>query len=273
MKRRDLFACGSAALGALFVHGACAAAEKDGSVPVWTYEPIDAGEAAQRAYDLYGEGSCMYATFRSIVSLVGEKRAAKHPLEAPQWNGFPYYMMAYGKGGVHDFGSLCGSLNGAAAAISLFVTERKDAAALTYDLFNYYENTLLPSFEPASSKFGEITQSVSESVLCHISVTRWASEADETAESPRRKERCKRLVGDITARMAEMLNRYFADGKKCPAGSGREVATAWGGVTTSLSEPAEGCTVCHNPEGEQPQANVKMNCAPCHSDLAPDHGK
>ena len=86
--------------------------------------------------------------------------------------------------------------------------------------------------------------------------------ADETAESPRRKERCKRLVGDLTAKAVEMLNAYFAAGKKCPARG----EAAWGG-------PALGCTKCHNPEGDQPQVNVRMNCAPCHGDFQPDHGK
>ena len=263
MKRRELLRYGSAALGSLAAGGAVFSAEhSDDSVPIWIYEPLDGAEVAQRAYDLYSDGSCMYAAFRSIVGLVGEKRVAKHPGESAQWNGFPYYMMKYGKGGVHDYGSLCGILNGCAAAIALFVTEKKDAAAITRDLFNYYESTELPIFIPAETKFGEITPSLSESVLCHISVTRWAVAADETAESPRRKERCKRLVGDLTAKAVEMLNAYFAAGKKCPARD----ETAWGGS-------AIGCTKCHNPEGDQPQVNVKMNCAPCHDDLPPDHGK
>ena len=260
MKRRDLFLYSSAALGSLLT-GSAGAAEKDDAAPAWTYEPLDGKETAQRAYDLYSEGSCMYAAFRSIVSLVGEKRVAKHPGESAQWNGFPYYMMKYGKGGVHDYGSLCGILNGCAAAISLFVPERKDAAVLTYALFHYYENTPLPVFMPTEPKFGGIVQSRSESVLCHVSVTRWAIASDETAESPRRKERCKRLVGDLTAKTVEMLNSYFADKDKCLA-SGAAAAES----------PAGHCVECHNPEGDQPQVNVKMNCTPCHSDIGPDHG-
>ena len=260
MKRRDLFLYGSAALGSLLT-GSIAAAEKDDTVPVWVYEPLDGKEASQRAYDLYSEGSCMYAAFRSIVGLVGERRVAKHPGESTQWNSFPYYMMKYGKGGVHDYGSLCGILNGCAAAISLFVPERKDAAVLTHALFSYYESTPLPVFVPRESKFGEIVQSKSESVLCHVSVTRWVVASDETAESLRRKERCKRLVGDLAAKTVEMLNSYFADKGKCLAAS-----------AAAAAGPAERCGECHNPEGDQPQVNVKMNCTPCHSDVSPDHG-
>lgn len=272
MKRRELFALGTAALGGLFT-GESSPAAAAGGAPVWTYEPLDGALVAQKAYDLYAEGSCMYAAFRSIVEQVGLRRAEKHPLEAEQWTRFPYYMMAYGKGGVHDYGSLCGILNGCAAAISLFVTDRKDAAWLTYTLFNFYEDTLLPVFVPAETKFREIPQSLSESVLCHVSVSRWTAEADETAESPRRKERCKRLVGDLAAKTAELLNSYFANGKCCPAKEGKETATAWGGTTATLSRPAADCTACHNPDGEQPAVNVKMNCSPCHSDLPPDHGR
>lgn len=272
MKRRELLALGGTALGTWMAGTALPSvrADEDG-IPVWNYEPLDPAAAAQRAYDLYADGSCMYASFRAIVEMTGEKRIEKHPLESAQWRSFPYYMMAYGKGGIHDYGSLCGTLNGGAAAISLFVTDRKDAAALTYELLNFYESTALPVFVPAVTKFSEITQSVSESVLCHVSVSRWAAEADETAESPRRKERCKRLVGDVVTKTVEILNRYFAAGKKCPAGTGAEVSTAWGGTTNSLAEPAVSCVACHNPEGEQPRVNVKMNCAACH-DMDSTHG-
>ena len=139
---------GGTALGTLFTANLPNASAEETS-STWTYEPLNSAQVAQRAYDLYAEGGCMYAAFRSIVEQVGLRRVEKHPLEEARWKGFPYRMMTYGKGGLQDYGSLCGILNGCAAAIALFVTDREDAASLTHALFHFYEDTLLPIFVPA----------------------------------------------------------------------------------------------------------------------------
>ena len=261
MKRREWLAAGTAALGAFWAGGISAASGEKTNAFVWTYEPLDPDVTAARAYQLYPDGSCMYASFRAIVESVGLVRSEKHPEERPFWESFPYGMMFYGRGGVHDYGSLCGVLNGCAAAISLLTPDRKAAAAMTRELFDYYESTPLPIFTPAESKFAEMEQSVAESVLCHISVSRWRAESDAEVESPRRKDRCKRLTADGVKKTVEMLNaRYhaLADGSACP-------------VTQAL-EPAASCIVCHAPEGSRPDANVRMNCTVCHDDLGDDHG-
>lgn len=265
MKRRELLALGGMTVGA-WLTGSTGSVEAGTSGEskeafVWNYVPLDPAVTAQKAYDLYKDGSCMFATFRAIVESVGTIRSGEYPSEAEKWSSFPYFMMYYGKGGVHDYGSLCGVLNGCAAAISLFVPERKDSAALTTELFQFYETTPLPTFVPTESKFGEIPQTIAESVLCHVSVSRWTAEADEEAESPRRKERCKRLVGDGVIKTVELLNRYWENriaGKGC--------------VMTAILEPAASCVECHSPGGSRPDANVKMNCSVCHEDLDDDHG-
>lgn len=263
MKRRELLMCGGMALGGIMAGLADAETGKAGEAeaPEWGYVPIDPVETAKKAYELYKDGSCMYASFRSIVESVGEARCQIHPSEALQWGAFPYYMTYYGKGGIHGYGTVCGILNGCAAAICLLVPDSKEAKALTMELFKFYETTPLPHFVPENPKFTDIPQTVSESVICHVSVSRWTAEADETAESPRRKERCMRLVADCVAKAVELLNAHWEakkGGGSCPA--------------FELGEPAASCTVCHNPEGEMPGTNVKMNCSVCH-DQDEDHGR
>ena len=271
MKRRELLVLGGTALGTLFTANLPNAAAEETS-STWTYEPLDGAQVAQRAYDLFAEGGCMYTAFRSIVEQVGLRRVEKHPLEEARWKGFPYRMMTYGKGGLQDYGSLCGVLNGCAAAIALFVTDREDAASLTHALFHFYEDTLLPIFVPASDEFGEIPQSLSESELCHVSVSRWTTKANETIDSPRRKERCKRLAGDVVAKAVELMNYYFETGE-CPAEEDPETAAAWGGAPAVLGEsPVDGVSG-YSPEGERPRVNVKMNCTLCHTDPASEQSK
>lgn len=261
MERREWLAAGLAAIGAFGAGRTWVSAADVSNEFVWTYEPLDPDETAALAYRLYPDGSCMYASFRSIVESVGKIRSEKYPDERVHWESFPYAMMFYGRGGIHDTGSICGVLNGCAAAISLLVPDRKSAAAMTGELFGYYESAKLPLFIPSESKFSSIEQSVSESVLCHISVSRWRAESDAEIESPRRKERCKRLTADGVKKAVELLNAWHKavrDGASCPG--------------TSVLEPAASCVECHAPKGSQPDANVRMNCAVCHDDLADDHG-
>lgn len=260
MKRREWLTRGGLFFGGMLAGGGSTilSSEKKPEAEeefVWNYEPLDPRTTAEEAYRLYSEGSCMFATFRSIVEGVGRIRKEKNPAEGTRWESFPFYMMTYGRGGVHDCGSLCGILNGCSAAISLFVRTRNDAAGLTRELFDWYESSELPNFVPSETKFGEIEQSVSESPLCHISVSRWIQVSESEAESPRRKERCKRMVGDGVIKTIELLNRYFQsrqEGKPCPF--------------AEPYEPTASCIECHSPKGSSPDVNARMNCSVCHEE-------
>lgn len=260
IKRREWLTRGGLFVGGMLAGGGSAirSSEKDSDAEeefVWNYEPLDSRAAAEEAYRLYAEGSCMFACFRAVVEGVGRIRKEKNPAEGARWESFPYYMMTYGRGGVHDCGSLCGILNGCAAAISLFVRTRSDAAGLTRELFDWYEASELPIFVPGETKFGEIEPSISDSPLCHISVSRWIQASGSEVESPRRKERCKRLVGDGVIKTVELLNRYFLsrrEGTDCPF--------------AAPNEPAASCMECHSPKGRSPDVNARMNCSVCHEE-------
>ena len=100
----------------------------------WQYVPLDPAVSAQLAYGFYSEGSCMYATVKSIVSQLSEK------IGEP-FNSFPTHLFKYGHGGVGGYGTICGTLNGAAALIGLLVSDK--------NIQNKYKN----SNEPKSYKF------------------------------------------------------------------------------------------------------------------------
>lgn len=88
-------------------------------------------------------------------------------------------MLMFGKGGVLETGTLCGALTGTLAAINL-VSPNWDK--ISRELIHWYSQTYLPTdftnemavnqeFDTIKHE-GPIVQSLSESPLCHISVTR-----------------------------------------------------------------------------------------------------
>ena len=81
------------------------------SVP-WNYKKLDSDIVAVRAYKGYHKNGCMYATFEAIIGTLGDKFGSPY-------STFPFDMMKYGAGGIAGWGTLCGALNGAAAAIGL----------------------------------------------------------------------------------------------------------------------------------------------------------
>jgi hypothetical protein len=76
------------------------------------YAPIDPLATADRAYDNYYLGECMYAVFASVVEELAEKFGEP-------FLSYPTSVTRYGAGGVTGWASLCGALNGSAMAIYL----------------------------------------------------------------------------------------------------------------------------------------------------------
>ena len=263
INRRNILKGGTAALGSLlavpFLTASGESAET-ASGNVWNYQKLDPARVADRAYHLYSDGSCMYAAFRAIVESVGEKTAAIDLQASQKFAAFPYQMMKYGKGGVYDYGSLCGMLNGCSAAISLFVTDYKTATAMINELFRFYETEELPRYVPAENKYNKFEKTVSMSVLCHVSSARWCREAESEVSSPRRTERCKRLTADLVIVAVNILNRWY-DAQK----SG--MACVFMGVSDSTKK----CTECHAPKGKEKDVSTRMDCTDCHGDIDEKH--
>ncbi|MDP3879904.1 MAG: C-GCAxxG-C-C family protein [Dehalococcoidales bacterium] len=184
----------------------------------------------------------MFGSFEGIIGELRDKVGAPY-------DAFPAEMMKYGKAGVSGWGTLCGALNGAAAAIYL-VSDPKAGDGMIDELFTWYGAEGLPDYHPESPKF-DIEPSVAQSPLCHISVTTWCETTGFKALSPERAERCAWLTASVVRHTAELLN-----------------ATTEGTVIAmpALSAEVSGCLACHGKGGpiENVHASKATSCAICH---------
>lgn len=209
------------------------------------YTKLDADEVAERAYRNYYKGDCMYGVFASIVEALADKIGEPYI-------SYPKTVTRYGAGGAMGWSTLCGAPNGAAMAIYLV---SKEPVPLIDEVFGYYQATPLPDYTPKKAKF-KIASSVSDSTLCHVSVTNWCKETGLKAFSPERAERCAHLVASVARKTVEVLNAQKA-----------------GKFNAAFPVPAEvqACRGCHDKGGELENTRGKMSCTSCHDDLGPNH--
>lgn len=216
----------------------------------WKPHKLDPDACAEAAYEgyWYKGYACGYGTFYSIVGMLGEKYGAPY-------NQFPFAMLEANKGGVADWGTICGALYGAAAAYALF-WGRKERNPMVSELYRWYEVTKLPIYQPgdkAQGVKGELPQNVSGSVLCHISVSKWCYANKIEATSKPRSERCGRLTADVARKAVEIFNDKIDKGKD------------WKG-TFPVQAAVVGCGECHQAKGvESNWAKGIMDCTPCHN--------
>ena len=231
--------------------------EVPASFPAWPfpYEKLDVEEVRKRGHLGYYEGACSYGAFNAIISALAERIGEPYI-------SFPTMFMKYGEGGVVGWGSLCGGLNGSCAAINLVAGE--NYKPLVNELTAWYSTTPMPTeisnnyavnheflvTEYKSDK--ALAQSVSNSTLCHASVTNWCKASGFASGSSERSERCGRLTGDVAARAVELLNS-LADGEF--------------EAVISLSEDTQTCRTCHS-KGKDYELGQwtrgKESCTSCH---------
>lgn len=211
----------------------------------WPYSPLDERKTAERAFAAFAKGHCMYGVFEALAGATAER------LGEP-YTTFPFDMMEYGAGGINGWATLCGSLNGAAAAFKLL---SKDPDPLVDALYAWYERAPLPDMVVPGARFANVA-SVSGSPLCHTSVSRWCEAASKASYSPERKERCGVITACVARRAAELLNAQAA-GKPLP-------------VLPAGGKAAE-CSKCHEKGGEVENTRAKMDCGGCHFHLGGEH--
>jgi NADH pyrophosphatase NudC (nudix superfamily) len=159
--------------------------------------------------------------------------------------------MRYGGGGTAGWASLCGALNGSAALIGLFTKKDDDLKILVDEMFLWYEQTELPVYIPKKPTYNiEITKSISVSVLCHVSVTKWCKVSGHKAFSKAQKERCKRLAADTARKTVEVLNAHFVGQTS---------------VARQFNKKTKECRSCHTKGSELQNTRGKMSCTSCHS--------
>jgi hypothetical protein len=212
-------------------------------------EGLDVERTRELAYDGFkgitlADGTrhagCAFGAFNAIIGQLAEVVGAPYTT-------IPTQMMDWAGAGVVGFGTLCGTLNGAAAAIGL-VCDGREARGFVSDLLTWYSESALPTNLLAPT--GELPQSVAASNLCHVSLTHWCRTSGFASGSPERAERCARVAGDVAARAVELLN----DG-------------ALGLQVPSEKTP---CRTCHymGPEYAMGQfTHGEMNCLTCHINL------
>ena len=216
----------------------------------WKPYKLDPKECAKVAYEgyWYKGYACGYGCFYSIIGVLGEKYGAPY-------NQFPFTMLEANKGGISDWGTICGALYGAAAAFALF-WGRDERTPMVNELYRWYETTKLPIYNPgelAQGVKGDIPSNVSNSVLCHISVSRWCHEHNIEATDKKRNERCGRLTADVSQKAVEIFNRKVEQGSN--------FKTAF-----PVQESVEYCGSCHQTKGNEANwAKGVMDCTPCHS--------
>jgi hypothetical protein len=218
----------------------------------WPYAKLDPDYVRILGHDSYYVNGCGYAGFYAIIQALAEKVGAP-------FNSIPPELMTFGYGGVIGWGTLCGALNGASAAMSL-VTDKTTMAKIVNELVGWYTQTKFPSDK--SNEFaqkhtfkdnrydGVLSQNVSGSPLCHQSVTGWCLQAGFAEASAERKERCARLSGDVAAHAVELLNQT--------------VDNAF--VATYVAPKTIGaCMTCHG-TGSLDNVAAKSECTQCHDD-------
>ncbi|MCT4591372.1 MAG: C-GCAxxG-C-C family protein [Carboxylicivirga sp.] len=208
----------------------------------WTYKPLVPSETAEIAYDLYKEGGCMYAVGKSIISQLANRYGEPY-------SSFPMQVLKYGHGGIEGFGTTCGTLNGAAAVVSLLISDKKVKSALVAELFQWYQETSFPIFVPQKPIVDtEMPVSIAGSPLCHVSTSKWIAISGKRIESKERKERCRRLSSDVANKTVELLNKYVND-----------EYVAHDRINTSRE-----CMACHGSKGKLGNTSGMMDCDACH---------
>jgi hypothetical protein len=229
----------------------------------WKYHSIDPRRTADDSYTLFAEGACHYASFRAIVTNVANAFLmtgnTNDALLAKTYLAFPFYMMVYGQAGLAYYGSLCGALNGCAAALSLFVPNKEDKFAMVRDLAAYYEETPMPIYVPKVDHYpGKMPPNAAKSILCHLSLDQWIKNSKTTLEGYTRVERCIRVTCDMVIKTVELLNDYHTDCTKAL------------GAIAPIPAETRSCIQCHSDTQGRYDSLVRMNCTACHSDPQPN---
>lgn len=194
----------------------------------WPYEKLDIEEVGEIAYDGWYKAFCSYGVASGILVPLQKKIGEPYTL-------LPVEGLRLGEGGAVGWGTLCGSLLGATVALG-FVAPYDVGKQILNEVLQWYSDTELPIFKPSDPKAKVKVTNVSNSPLCHVSVSKWCQKAGKAFGSPERKDRCARLTADVAVQTVKLLNDW-KDGK---FKSTLEHPPALYGTTAQHN-----CTSCH----------------------------
>ena len=207
----------------------------------------------------YKEGGCAHASFQSLVDALGVGLAAENAAVNP-WLVLPRGMFKYAGAGILGWGTICGTLNASLALMDILGVH----GALGNALVDYFARTALPTralvgYVPPDgvpAPLATMVSSVSNSPLCHDSMTIWAATANVPVSHPSAKDRDAKLVGDIVFRAVELMNNHFLSGI---------IPAAW-----TAPESYADCYTCHTQPTVIPSVTGRIDCHTCH-DVMPRH--
>lgn len=191
-------------------------------------KPLDVEAIRKKGEENYFAGQgCAEAAFGALLSELGEP-----------FSLIPSQILNYGKGGGVGWGTLCGAINGAAAAVSLVFGREQGTTVIVNELMAWYSETALPLTAEVNSVAGN--------PLCHASISNWVKASGLTASE--RGPRCAALTGDVAAQAALYMNEFLA-GTFVPV--------------YEMSEETKACADCHV-GGFVDDTLGKMECKGCH---------
>lgn len=215
ISRRDAIAKAAllgvgAILGGLGTGAAEAAGEPLTKQWPWPYVKLDPAVTAQLAYEGWYNVGCGGTVITSIFDQLAKK-------VGEPYKSFPTESFAIFEGGMAGWGTICGSVNGAAVVACLIIgppTWEDTSKVVASDIMNWYSHTNMPVYvpkNPNANKTG-IPHTISDSPLCHISVGKWMKAANAALGSDERKDRCARVSASVAYKLVQYLNRW-KDGK------------------------------------------------------------
>lgn len=285
MSRRKFLAgagavAGAAGLASLGLGKFSSDAQAAGAAIPWPYPLASADQpnpeaVARRAYEIYYAGrGCAEAVWGSFVDTL-----AANPDNGGTWGSLPINIFRFGGGGIAGWGTICGTLNGAAGILGMLVANSAHRVTLTNAIFQYYATTALPTNDAYKSHMGElgslgpwtpaklgtavpplpsnnVPTSVADSPLCHSSLVQWTMSTGYKDAGPQQKDRCSKACFDVSLKLSELVNVYFA--------AITPTATPAPGAVT-LDPAVAACGACH-----VTYTGAKMACGSCHDQTVQD---
>jgi hypothetical protein len=265
---------GAAGLAGLGLSKYASDAEAAGTVLPWPYPTAPADQpnpeaVARRAYEIYyGGRGCAEAVWGAFVDTLT-------PANPGTWGSLPLNIFRFGGGGIAGWGTICGTLNGAAAILGMVIDVSKNGAhrvTLTDAIFQYYAKTAIPTnnayisaqgqlgslgtWSPATKPQNNVPTSIADSPLCHSSLVQWTMATGIKDASSGQKDRCSKACFDVSFKLTELLNAYFA--------AITPTATPAPGAV-SLDAAVYACRTCH-----VTYTGARMGCTSCHDMSATD---
>lgn len=276
MSRRKFLAGTGLVLGAATVSGVALLKDPDPAAAVgtaipWPYPRAEVDQPnpeaiARRAFEVYmgGQGCCEASWWPYVEAFTTGNEAT--------WGSLPKNIFRFGAGGVAGWGTVCGTLNAAAAVIGMVVADGAHRTTLTNGIFQYYAETALPTnaawksyqgvlglgggWTPATLPLENVPSSTANSPLCHSSLVQWTMTTGAANGGPLQKDRCGKACFDVTHKLTEMLNAYF----QAITPSATPSPTA-----VPLDPAVAACGTCHST-----YTGAKMACGSCHDNTLID---